>query len=615
MGKRYFAGWAMLCAMVLALTLQAGAAPADAATRTPAVPSGVTLVETKYESFTFKWSPARYATSYTVKIATNSSFTKGVQTFGTTKTQRKPINLKNCTTYYYKVRANNGSKASSKYSAAKKVTLKCFWPGKFTTITAKPKGGTGIVLEWKRPENATRFVVWRSTKSDFSSGVVKFPATTGTTLTDTTLKASKPGISHYYRIYAYNKANTTNVRQAPRIEANLRPPVPQGLTLAARSARGVTLKWAASANARQYQVRVATDAAFTKNAETFTTVDAGTRLTLNSLAPGTTYYVKVRARNGKENVVTSPYTAALSATTRAEGAKITAMSFNVLSATLHEERPWSKRLPAVVDDVVSNGVDVLGAQEAFASYDWAGNTYDVPQWESLRRALAKEGYQRAKTGTDGKFNGACVAGSGCDKDEYGLYGNHIYYNTATVEPVGNGGRFNLANGSCSKSDRAAGWQVFQTVGSNQKFIAVNTHLFSDGITKRGAYETCRVEQAKVILAKLATINTGKLPVVLLGDLNSHEDHKPMAVLANGGLNDTAGLDVPRTKANYNSSHGFTNPPPNTYGTQIDYVLASGTIGVDRWKLIADIDPDTGRFSSPIPSDHHAILADLVLPKP
>ncbi|MFD1211671.1 endonuclease/exonuclease/phosphatase family protein [Arthrobacter sp. GCM10027362] len=610
---------AFLAAVLMALgSVQLTAPAADAASR-PARPTGLAITEVKYESFTFRWDRVAGATSYTGKLATNATFTSGVQYFKTSKTTRKPIQLKNCTTYYFKVRANNGSSASSSYSSTKKVTLKCFWPREFTTINVKPRSGSSIGISWTRPKYATRFEVWRSTTRDFSANLVKVK-TSNSWYVDTNLKATKPGKSYYYRILAFNKSNTTNVRHSPKFEANLKPSVPQGLKVVRTSPNGATLSWSQAWNARQYQVRVATDSGFENTVKTLTTTDGRTRLTFNSLEPGKKYYFQVRTINGLEqNIARSAYSGAVSASTLAAGVPLTAMTFNVLSANRDgavSSRRWNYRKQAVAATIGNSGADVVGVQEAYASDDYPGGDGVTPQWEDLRKILAPKGYKRALTGTDGLYSYQQCGTEGCWKDEYQLDGNHIFYKASAVKPVGKGGRISLPNPDGRGSGYAASWQVFEKLdGSGVRFAAVNTHLYAAGITKRGADEDRRVAQVNTILAALeGTPGLAGLPVVLLGDLNSHEDHRPVSALLAGGLADTAGLDVPRTKANFNSSHGFLNPPPSTYGTQIDYVMVSNDVAVKKWELVADIDPTTGRFVGTIPSDHHAVKALLTLPR-
>ncbi|NKX51858.1 hypothetical protein HER39_15050, partial [Arthrobacter deserti] len=171
-------------------------------------------------------------------------------------------------------------------------------------------------------------------------------------------------------------------------------------------------------------------------------------------------------------------------------------------------------------------------QEAYASDDYPGGDSVTPQWEDLRRTLASKGYQRALTGTDGLYSYSQCGESGCWKDEYQLDGNHIFYKASAVKPVGNGGKFSLPNPDNRGSGYTASWQVFEKLdGSHARFVAVNTHLYSAGITQRGVYEERRVAQASAILSTLRNNSASAgLPVVLLGDLNSHEGHGPVSTL-------------------------------------------------------------------------------------
>ena len=388
---------------------------------------------------------------------------------------------------------------------------------------------------------------------------------------------------------------------------------PRALEVTARSATGVGLDWKGSATGGRYQVRLATDPGLTRNARTVTT--GATRLTLNSLESGTTYYFAVRARSGHGGAGSSAYTEPVTARTRAAGPRITVMSFNVLSAALHmEDHPWLRRVDAIADTVVSHRVDVLGAQEAFGTTEYRG-AGGVPQWESLRRVLARSGYDRALTGSDGKLGDDCADGEDCWEDEYEQHGAHIYYNTATVRPIGNGGRIDVDNDWCEWDDRAAVWQIFRSRdASATPFLVVNTHLDFEGITERGDYERCRTGQVKKILARLAdTVNGANLPVVLLGDLNSYANQAPVRTLLRNGYIDTATAGAQRTNAAFSSFHGFRSPLAKNADKRIDYIMATGEIGVRRWSLVARLDDSKRRLVGTIPSDHHAILAELVLP--
>ena len=375
-----------------------GGSVANSAVAKPPVPSKVKVTETKYESFTFSWNASKGATSYTVKIAADAAFKKDVKTFGTRSTKYKPIKLRNCTTYYYKVLANNGSKSKSSYSKAQKVTLDCFWPGTFSKIKATPKSASSIELSWTRPSNATRFVVWRSSDKSFASGVKKF-TTSSTKIIDTGLVGGK---SYYYRVYAFNKANKVNVRQAPRVEGNVATAKPEGLKVTAVSAFGATAQWNRAQNARTYELSVATNSTFTANAKTYKTTTSRNAIKINSLKPDTKYYFRVRSLNGLEqNIAKSAYSTPVSATVGHPAVDINAMSFNVRTVsadtTAPESQRWSSRRGAVVATVQNQQIDLLGAQEAYATRVNAESDSD-PQWEDLRKRLGKVGYERAKLG-------------------------------------------------------------------------------------------------------------------------------------------------------------------------------------------------------------------------
>ncbi|MBP2386728.1 endonuclease/exonuclease/phosphatase family protein [Paeniglutamicibacter kerguelensis] len=292
------------------------------------------------------------------------------------------------------------------------------------------------------------------------------------------------------------------------------------------------------------------------------------------------------------------------------------MSFNILTALRHQdEHPWDERRAAVAKTVTSHSVDVLGVQEASISRDWDDNDDDIPQWESLRRALAKKGYGHALTGSDGKYEDC--GKKDCSDDEAEQFGLHIFYKKATVEPIGTGGTVNVDNDWCEWDDRAMVWQVFRTrTTPSTTFLMVNTHLDFEGINERGDFERCRNGQVKNILKALRTsINPQGLPVLFMGDLNSYAYQKPVKTLLKNGFRDTAKVDAPGKNTTFNSFHGFKNPLPRVPGKRIDYIMVDKGIGVKSWELVVKIDPRTGKFKGKVPSDHHPLLAVLAFPSP
>ncbi|MFF5791437.1 endonuclease/exonuclease/phosphatase family protein [Paeniglutamicibacter sp. NPDC012692] len=301
---------------------------------------------------------------------------------------------------------------------------------------------------------------------------------------------------------------------------------------------------------------------------------------------------------------------------KAPGAQLTAMSFNILTADRHQDdRPWDNRRAAVAKTITSRDVDLLGVQEASITRDWDGNDDDIPQWESLRRALAKKGYGHALTGSDGLYEDC--GKKHCSADEGAQYGLHIFYKTATVEPIGTGGTVNVDNDWCEWDDRAMVWQVFRTrTTPSTTFLMVNTHLDYEGLTERGDYERCRNGQIKNILKALRTsVNPLDLPVVLLGDLNSYAYQQPVQTLLKNGFKDTAKADAPRKNTTFKSFHGFKNPPPRVPGGRIDYIMVTKDIGVKSWELVVKTDPHTGKFRGKMASDHHPLMAKLKFPDP
>lgn len=147
-----------------------------------------------------------------------------------------------------------------------------------------------------------------------------------------------------------------------------------------------------------------------------------------------------------------------------------------------------------------------------------------------------------------------------------------------------------------------GWTSVDATVNKRSFRFINTHL-------EPASAFHRLAQTNELLSGPADTS---LPVILVGDLNSHPAESGSSAYANligAGFVDTWVQANP-------SKPGFTccnaedllNPTP-TLETRVDHVLTRPEVGIFRSKIIG-IDADNRTLSGLWPSDHAGVVATL-----
>ena len=177
-----------------------GSVEVFAASNKPAKVSITSVVSVDYNAVSIVWKKATNAKKYEVYRATSKKGTyKKIKT--TEARSFKNTGLTTGKTYYYKVRAINGTQKGA-FSAIKSVTPK-LKKVNLTTVTRKTK--TSIKLSWKKVNGAKGYQVYRATKKGGEYKKVK--TTTSTSYTNTGLKSGK---AYYYKVRAYRVVNGKN---------------------------------------------------------------------------------------------------------------------------------------------------------------------------------------------------------------------------------------------------------------------------------------------------------------------------------------------------------------------------------------------------------------------
>jgi endonuclease/exonuclease/phosphatase family metal-dependent hydrolase len=191
-------------------------------------------------------------------------------------------------------------------------------------------------------------------------------------------------------------------------------------------------------------------------------------------------------------------------------------------------------------------------------------------------------------------------GVGRDDGEKAGEFSPIFYNSEKYKPVKSGGFW--LNEATDKSglgwdaacNRVCTWIILKENKSKKQFMVLNTHFDHVG-------NKARSESAKLILRKIAELNTEKLPVVLMGDFNLTPEREPISLIINE-LNDSRSVTKKAPYGPVGTFNAFKFDAPMK--DRIDYVFVSKDIEVERYGVLTDSKDQ--RY----PSDHQPVVVDL-----
>lgn len=188
-----------------------------------------------------------------------------------------------------------------------------------------------------------------------------------------------------------------------------------------------------------------------------------------------------------------------------------------------------------------------------------------------------------------------------DGDKAGEF-SPVFYNAEKYKALKNGGFWlNEATdkpglGWDAACNRVCTWIILKENKSKKQFMVLNTHFDHIG-------NKARSESAKLILQKIAELNPGKLPVVLMGDFNLTPEREPISLITNE-LNDSRSVTKKAPYGPIGTFNAFKFDAPMK--DRIDYVFVSKDIKVERYGVLTDSKDQ--RY----PSDHQPVVVDLKL---
>jgi endonuclease/exonuclease/phosphatase family metal-dependent hydrolase len=514
-------------------------------------------------------------------------------------------------------------------------------------LTADSVTATTMSLSWKAVTGAGAYRVQLSTSSRMGSPRYLRYTTNHGTLTG--LSAKK---RYYFRVAVVSAS--TGSRLSPYTKATYPSAVtkavavPAGLRSTAATASSVSMAWNAPEGAAIYQYKRSTSSTFSNASYGRSTTPSAS---VSGLAAGRTYYFKVRVIRADATPLTS-WTPAVTVRTASAPSSPTpdptpapdptptdgppdvrVGSYNLFSVSLDEtkgeRKPWRERRAAIVSNIMSQDVDVLGVQEANPSTYWAPQLVSgKTQPEDLVNGLNAAGGSFAVTNP---YSYNCVnpiTNYHCDYVYRGASNtDRILYNTKTISVVRTGSVLYDAQVPGSNNDYLA-YAVLRTKSTGHEFLFTSTHLEPSSGTVKAA-------QWRESIAAIKQLR-GDLPVVSVGDYNTNkfvtlaEEMFPAQKAA--GLGDVLNQEYRVNPARGVRAQHLVNAWVNSYnhfyrnvadfgystrrdkiGNGIDQIFATNSLVVKEYEVVTRFNPDTLDVTGTIASDHQMVRATIQIP--
>ena len=287
--RRRLAAFTVLAVMVGGL-----AVPAQAQT----APEAPSLVEaTGFDGFVeLSWRPVSgTGLTYQYQQGTTSG-TYGTPQSAGTGSRFDVTGLNNGTTYYFQVRAVDGSTNGAWSAEVSAMPSGPAAPGTPTGLTATANSGFGsgaVLLSWTAPSGTvTGYQYQQRTGSTWPASWSSAGSSTSIGLSGLTV-----GTTYYFRVRAVNGSTTGGATGAVSytVPSTTSPPGAPTSLRASAVAGGVQLTWTApSGTVTGYQYQQRTGSTWPAS---WSSAGSGTSLTVSGLNAGTTYFFRVRAQN------------------------------------------------------------------------------------------------------------------------------------------------------------------------------------------------------------------------------------------------------------------------------------------------------------------------------
>ena len=263
----------------------------------PPAPVAIAATSITQTSFNANWSATTGATGYYLDVSLSSTFTSYVTGYnnlslGNVTTKAVNTNLTAGTTYYYRVRANNGSGTSGSSNTISLITI----PATPVASAATSITATTFTANWSASTGVTGYYFDLSTSNTFSSLIAGYNDLSTGNVTSLAVSGLSSGTTYYYRVRASNSGGTSSSSGTITVTTVPSVPVASAATSVAQTA--FNANWSASTGATDYYLDVSVSSSFTSYVTGYNNISVGnvtTRAVNINLTSGTTYYYRVRA--------------------------------------------------------------------------------------------------------------------------------------------------------------------------------------------------------------------------------------------------------------------------------------------------------------------------------
>lgn len=420
---------------------------------------------------------------------------------------------------------------------------------------------TSTTISW-RSTGAEKYVVTVGADRALTGSTKTTVDGTTTSVTVSGLKPSNPGSDQYFRVDAIDGDQISPSRTARFV---LSPEKMSKVSVPRVAANGVRAGWKNVANARQYDVAIATDKDFKQRVAVLRTITPATAFSTRGLDPDTPYWLRVRPVNGE---LTGAWGKAATFTTGVPSVNFKVGTWNVCSEKCSG---YAGRARIMANFLNANELDMFGLQEA--------------------------GGKRVGVTTNAIFSGGT---RGFQRADGGAKARYIFYRPAIFEQL-SGGNFPIGDG------RYTTWGAFRIKKSDRIFYFVDVHLQSGK-----GNDSKRSRETRTMINRMTAINSKGRPIIYSGDFNSGRHRgsdSPGSMMRGVGMVDTREAVANPVNANINTGHTFSTRVLRS-GAAVDHIFASKQFEVVAWKQIVRI--TGGAYTRPVVSDHNALTAVLAL---
>ena len=431
-----------------------------------------------------------------------------------------------------------------------------------TKLSATPLSPTSVKLHWSGSDDVDSYVVKVGADRALTQAKTTKVAAQGTSVTLADLRASTPGIDQFYRVDAVRDGKIRSSRTA---RFALVPGAVTKLRVTETTADGVRATWQQVPNARQFDVVIARDKSFTKDATTVRTLGGAHSFVTRGLSAATVYWIRVRPVNGDQ---TGTFAEPVRFRTMVRESSFKVGTWNVCSEKCSGYAGRARIMAAFIH---ANKLDMFGLQES--------------------------GGQRVGRTTNAIFSGGPQKFVRADG---GAEARYIFYRPTRFTQL-SGGHFAIGDG------RHTTWARFRVKETGRVFYFVDIHLENGK-----GNDAKRAREMNVVLSRMARINDQGLPMIYAGDFNSGRHRRadsPGAKMREAGMQDTVDLAKSPLNAQISTSHTFGTTVLRARA-HVDHIFASKHFTVLAWEQLVRL--TGGRYTRPVVSDHNLLSAVVAL---